>query len=87
MKAKSIIKPALIIYFLMTICAVTAHGQDTDDLGDFIQRNAELLQQAKELVSKTSSVKARASLHTAGVLHAQSVNLATSANDASTSTR
>jgi hypothetical protein len=54
------------------------NAQNADDLSrlrDYISRNAEMLQHAKELVSATSSAKARQSLEAAARLHQQSVSL------------
>jgi len=52
---------------------VAAQGPaDTDKLQSFIERNAELLDQATALVQETSSVKARGMLTTATSLHKQS---------------
>jgi hypothetical protein len=58
--------------------SVVASGQPADDytrLRDAIQRNEELLREAKELVGRTNSVKARASLETALALQQEAVKL------------
>jgi hypothetical protein len=52
-----------------------ARAQTTDDVGRLwgqIERNEELLAQAKELVAETNSIKARASLEIAAKLHQES---------------
>ena len=58
------------------------HAQvlDIGRLEDEIARNAELIEQAKQLVSLTNSAKARASLQTAIHLHQESINLLTNLN-------
>jgi hypothetical protein len=53
--------------------AVAQTDADLSRLRDFIARNAELLDQARELVSTTSSIKARQSLEAATKLHRESV--------------
>jgi hypothetical protein len=76
MKTSSVSICCLVTCFLIAAALQPTHGQTGDtlsDLRDFIQRNAELLQHAKALVSETNSVKARASLQTAAALHQQSV--------------
>ena len=62
--------------FLILAAVIPAYGQIGDDLTslhDAIQRNAELLDTARELVRETNSVKARASLAVAEKLHQQSL--------------
>jgi hypothetical protein len=67
----------LVLLILLTVPAVVfeANGQttDRDKLGEFIQRNEELLQQAETLVRGTSSAKARVSLDAARQLHLASI--------------
>jgi len=72
--------PQILILICLTLSATfgVVDAQTSNDLGqlrDYISRNAELLQRARELVSATSSVKARHSLEVAIKLHQESVNL------------
>ncbi len=67
---------AVMTCFLVVLGSAPAVGQTADDLAnlrDVISRNAELLMMAKELVSETNSVKARASLAAAAKLHQESI--------------
>jgi hypothetical protein len=67
---------AVVTCFLVVLGSAPAVGQTADDLTnvqDVISRNAELLMMAKELVSETNSVKARASLEIAARLHQESI--------------
>lgn len=76
----------LMTCFLLALGSTEAQSQTADDLTnlrDAIARNAELLTAAKELVSETNSVKARASLAAAAKLHAESIiylNMGTGSN-------
>jgi hypothetical protein len=73
-KATRRVVVALVAVLCLT-AAAPAFAQTTDAsrLKDLIDRNAELLQQAAELVSETNSVKARTSLSVAETLHKESV--------------
>jgi F0F1-type ATP synthase membrane subunit b/b' len=82
MRRNSVIMPVIVACLAACLAAVapptTVHAQTANDLSrlsDYISRNAEMLQEAKELVSGTSSVKARQSLEAAARLHQQSVSL------------
>ncbi|MDH3217508.1 MAG: hypothetical protein OEN01_14700 [Candidatus Krumholzibacteria bacterium] len=69
---------SLLACFLIAVNFSSLSSQTLDNLAQLreeIARNAELLQQAKELVSETSSVKARLSLEAAAKLHQHSVML------------
>ncbi len=66
------------VYFAEVAAPTTANAQTANDvtrLRDYINRNAELLNFARELVNATNSVKARRSLEAAVKLHQQSVSL------------
>lgn len=63
---------------IVALCSVPVLAQTTDEVTkvrDAIERNAELLEQARELVRTTSSTKARLSLDAATKLHEESVRL------------
>ena len=71
--------PALIVALLLTAAVPPAAAQtDIANLQDVIQRNEEMLHQARELVRETSSIRARASLETATKLHVASKNFLSS---------
>ncbi|MCK4775321.1 MAG: hypothetical protein KAT30_11065, partial [Candidatus Krumholzibacteria bacterium] len=66
------------VCFAALAAPTTASAQTVGDLTrlrDYINRNAELLDSARELVNATNSVKARQSLDAAAKLHQQSVSL------------
>ncbi len=72
-------KQMLMILALSACLAVVsqsyAQPADLSRLREAIERNAELIREAELLVRETSSVKARASLETAMLLHRESLNL------------
>jgi hypothetical protein len=76
---KTIIRISTVLTILVALAASgPAFAQTTDDLSrlkDEIDRNAELLMQAKEFVAQTGSAKARASLQISAELHQESVRL------------
>jgi len=66
------------VCFAALAAPTTANAQTAGDLTrlrDYINRNAELLDSARELVNATNSVKARRSLDAAAKLHQQSISL------------
>ncbi len=74
---KPIITIALVAIVIVAALGTPVHAQSTDaaNVRDFIDRNAELLDQATALVQQTSSTRARGLLETATMLQKQSVAL------------
>lgn len=75
---KALSRTTVLTLVLCLAFATPLLAQATDDatrLKDQIDRNAELLQQASELVAETNSAKARSSLSVAQMLHEESVKL------------
>lgn len=80
-RTRTIITATLLSLVLLSAWWATPSAQNWDrtDLASFIERNEELLGEARQLVRETNSVKARASLDAGEKLHRSSKELA--AND------